>query len=151
MECVFPVDLTVEADAKRVMDFAADRYGGIDVLYNNAVGIMAGDPTKMTNEAFDFTIRNTLTLSWLSTKHAVPHLRDGGSVVFIGSQAGLPGGSFPGNLTFTFAYQCAKAAVIRLAGSFAIELAPRGIRSNCICPGPIDTPLATALYGDPGA
>src|SRR6476646_3835178 len=67
MECVFPVDLTVEADAKRVMDFAAERYGGIGVLYNNAVGIMAGDPTKMTNEAFDFTIRNTLTLSWLST------------------------------------------------------------------------------------
>src|SRR6476660_8404569 len=130
MECLFPVDLSVEADAKRVMDFAAETYGGIDILYNNATSLMAGSAAQMTYDAFDFTLRNTLTLTWLSTKHAIPHLRDGGSIIFIGSQAGLfnTGGSFPGNLSFNFAYSCAKAAVIRFSSIVAVDLAERGIR-----------------------
>jgi meso-butanediol dehydrogenase / (S,S)-butanediol dehydrogenase / diacetyl reductase len=151
MECLFPLDLTIESEAKRLMEHAAATFGRIDVLYNNAMGMMAGYPRQMTLQGFDYTIKNTLTLGWLATKHAVPHMRSGGSIVFIGSQGGLTnsGGAFPGNVPMTFAYFIAKAGVIRMSALFATDLAELGIRVNCICPGPINTPIAGPMYGTP--
>ncbi|MGI5129845.1 SDR family NAD(P)-dependent oxidoreductase [Pseudonocardia sp. CA-107938] len=151
IECLPDVDLTVESEAERVMGFAADRFGGIDVLYNNATRWAGGSPTTMDPDAFRWTITNVLDLSWLATKRAYPYMRDrdGASIVFIGSIAGIGGWTgFPGGSSETFAYGCAKAAVIRMASVLAIELAP--IRVNVVSPGPIRTVTTEPVFGEPG-
>jgi len=152
MQCLFPLDLTNEDDCKRLARFAVEQYGGVDVLYNNAARMHAGFPLSSTLAAFEFSVRNTLTLSWLVTKHVAPLLRPGGSVIYIASQGGVhQGGGIPGNVPFVFAYCLGKAAIIRMTSIMAIELAAQEIRVNCISPGPINTPIASELYGTPGA
>lgn len=151
IECLPDLDLTVESETMRLMKFAADRFGGIDVLYNNATRWAGGGPLTMEHDAFRWTMANVLELSWLATKHAHPHMRhrEGASIVFIGSIAGIGGWTgFPGGSSDTFAYGCAKAAVIRLASLLAIELAP--IRVNVVSPGPIRTVTTEQVFGEPG-
>lgn len=154
MECLFPLDLTDEAEAHRLMAHASDVYGGIDILYNNAMNMKMGYPTDMTLEDWNFTITNVLTLHFLATKHAVPYLRQrgGGSIIFISSVAGWNAGAgFCGNIPFLFSYSVAKAALNRLATCFAIDLGQHNIRVNIISPTWIDVPSTRNVYGSPGS
>jgi meso-butanediol dehydrogenase/(S,S)-butanediol dehydrogenase/diacetyl reductase len=154
MECVFPLDLADEAATHELMAHAAEVYGGIDILYNNAMGMKLGFPAEMTLEDWNFTLTNTLTIHWLATKHAIPHLRrgGGGSIVFISSVSGANLGSgFPGNSPIIFAYSTAKAAINRLATCLAVELAQYNIRVNVISPAWVSTPITMNLAGEEGS
>jgi len=154
MECLFPLDLSDESQAHRLMHQAADVFGGIDILYNNAMAMRMATPMEMPREDFDFTLTNTLTIGWLATKHAVPYMirSGGGSIIFAGSISGASFGSgFAGNGPQTFAYSVAKGGVIRMAIAFANELGRHGIRVNCISPGPVMTPQGAAVYGEEGS
>ena len=154
MECLYPLDLSDEAETHRLMMYAADRYGGIDILYNNAYAQKLGAPEHMTLEDFSFTITNTLTISWLASKHAIPHLRrrGGGSIIFISSVSGQNFGSgFPGNSPILFSYAAAKAGINRLATCLAVELAQHEIRVNTVSPAWISTPITMNLAQEEGA
>jgi meso-butanediol dehydrogenase / (S,S)-butanediol dehydrogenase / diacetyl reductase len=136
-DCMRPLDLSDESQVISLMKYVADTYGHIDVLYNNAMGQRMGNPSAMTLEAFNYTITNTLTIGWLCSKHAAPYMQasEGGSILFMGSIAGLPHGTgFVGNVPSFFSYSVAKAGVIRLAALLAVDLAPGNIRVNCISP-----------------
>jgi NAD(P)-dependent dehydrogenase (short-subunit alcohol dehydrogenase family) len=153
MESLHPVDLTSEDDAHRLMEFAVERFGGIDVLYNSAMAIRLGTFERFPVDEFRFTLEHVLTLQWVVTKHAIPHLRKrgGGSIVFIGSVAGLNLASgFIGNLSWGFAYAVAKAGVIRMALSLANELSTLGIRVNVVSPGMTLTRQGMPSFGEEG-
>ena len=130
---------------------AAERYGGIDVLYNNA-GIMPAD---------DASILETKPKAWervqdvntkgvfLCCKHGIPHLleRSGGSVINVASFVALAGAA-----TSQISYTASKGAVLSMSRELAVEFARQGVRVNALCPGPVETPLLMRLFDEtPGA
>ena len=147
MTSAAPVDLADE-DAGRVwIDGAAAEHGGIDVLFNNA-GLTSFAPLeKVTFDDWSFTMRNELDLVFLACKHAWPHLRarGGGSVVNVGSTAGMTG-----SLTLQrTSHTASKGAVIALTRQLAAEGARHGIRVNSVSPGMTVTPQTQHLFDDP--
>jgi NAD(P)-dependent dehydrogenase (short-subunit alcohol dehydrogenase family) len=144
-------DVTREAEVKGAIAATVERYGRLDVLYNNA-GIMLEQDRSVvdTEEAvWDRTLAVNVKGIYLCCKHGIPEMvrGGGGSVINIASFVALVGCSVPQD-----AYTASKGAVIALTRSLAVQFAPHGVRSNAICPGPIETPLMTAwLLSDPEA
>jgi meso-butanediol dehydrogenase/(S,S)-butanediol dehydrogenase/diacetyl reductase len=143
-----PVDVADEDAVRGWIDAAAEEHGGVDVLYNNA-GLTSFAPLEeVTLEDWSFTVRNELDLVFLACKHAWPHLRvrGGGSVITVGSTAGLTG-----SLTLDrVAHTASKGAVIALTRQLAAEGARHGIRVNSVSPGMTVTPQTEHLFDDPG-
>ena len=128
-------DVTSSADWDRAVAEAVDRYGGLDLLVNNA-GI-EGEVAPVTDYN-DAVFRKVLEVNvmgvFLGTRAAAPRLveRGGGAVVNIASIAGLTG--TPG----TSAYTASKHAVVGLTRGNALELGPQGVRVNAVCPAPVE-------------
>ena len=143
MDSTHPLDLSDEDGVRDWVAHAAARHGGIDVVYNNA-GATRFSPIADTSYAdWSFVLRNELDIVFLVTKHAWPHLvsRGGGSVLLIGSTAGITG-----SLTNPrIAHTATKGGVVAMTKQMAAEGARHGIRANCISPGMIRTP---ATEGD---
>jgi meso-butanediol dehydrogenase / (S,S)-butanediol dehydrogenase / diacetyl reductase len=139
---VAEVDLTDEDATRSWIDDAAREHGRIDVLYANA-GATRFSPLESTSrEEWDFVLRHELDVVFFPVKHAWPHLKaSGGSVILVGSTAGLTG-----SMTNTrVAHTVTKGGVVALTKQLAAEGAPHGIRVNCVSPGMIETP---ATRGD---
>lgn len=135
-------DVSREADAKAAMAYAAAKLGGIDVLYNNA-GIMPEADHSVIDtevEVWDRVMAVNVRGIFLCCKYAIPEMlkRGRGSIINIASFVALLGCSVPQD-----AYTASKGAVLSLTKSLAIQFRPKGIRTNAICPGPIETPLLT--------
>ena len=115
--------------------FAAFGPGSVDGLVLN-VGTAEGTGIEGTSaEQWDATFAVNLRAHFLLVQHASRLLAEGGSIVFIGSLAGLaPGSRIP-------AYDASKAGLLGLCRHVALELAPKGVRANVVAPGLIDTPL----------
>lgn len=132
-------DVAVEDDVAAAIALATDAFGRLDIVFNNAgVGGAFGPITEIRVEDWDETFAILTRGVFLGIKHAARVMIDqgeGGSIINTASIAGIGGGAGPQ------AYSAAKAAVISLAKTTSVELAPHGIRVNTICPGLIFTPL----------
>ena len=150
MESLAPVNLSEDAGAQAFIDFAVEKSGDFDILYNNAATARTASVEELTRENWDWNMANEVTLVFLTTKHAVPVLRrrGGGVVINVGSIAGIVGSGMPGNAPGNLVHCVAKAAVIRMTQALAIELSPFNIRVNSISPGVIDTPQLRPFLGD---
>ena len=127
----FAADVTSSADVKALVDFAVQRNGKLDVMVNNAGWTHRNQPAlDVSEDEFDKCYAVNVKSIYLSTIHAVPHLRanGGGSFIDIASTAGVR--PRPG-LTW---YNGSKGAVITTSKSLAAELGPDNIRVNCINP-----------------
>lgn len=140
-------DVTKEADVQRFVQTAVDRFGKLDVLYNNAGIFDAADESVLTttDAIWDKTMAINVKGIAFCCKYGIPELirTGGGSVINIASFVALVGCTVPQD-----AYTASKGAVIALTKSLAVQFGPKGIRSNAICPGPIETPLMRDLLKD---
>ena len=142
-----PVDVTDAESVRSLYAAAAERFGGIDVLYNNA-GIMPADDASVLDtepDAWNRVLAVNATGVFLCCKHGIPHLLDrgGGSVINVASFVALMGAA-----TSQIAYTASKGAVLSMSRELAVEFARRGVRVNALCPGPVETPLLMRLFGD---
>jgi NAD(P)-dependent dehydrogenase (short-subunit alcohol dehydrogenase family) len=132
-------DVSVEADVAGAIGVAVDHFGGLDALYNNAGFVGATGPLESTSaEEYDRTMDVLLKAVFFGIKHASPIMKEQrhGSIVSTSSVCGLTAG------IGTHLYTVAKAAVIMLTKTAALELADWQVRVNAVCPGYVATPLA---------
>ncbi len=130
-------DVSREEQVRKMLQRAVDEYGKLTTVVNNAgVNGEALTVDAITEEALHQCIDVNLKGVLWGIKHAVPLIEDGGSIMNTSSYAGLFGTPTYG------AYVISKAAIIGLTRTAALELAPRGVRVNCICPGTADTPMS---------
>lgn len=131
-------DVSIDRDIKLLIDRAVKEYGRLDITYNNAgIGGATGRLTDINAEDWDKTFVILTRAVFLGIKYSIEPMRKagGGSIISTASVAGLKG------VAGLHAYSAAKAAVVNLTESAAIELGHDHIRVNCICPGGIVTPL----------
>ena len=131
-------DVAVEADIAAMIATAVDEFGRLDVLYNNAGFVGATGPLETTTaDEYDRTMDVLLKSVFFGIKHASPIMKQqrGGSIISTSSVCGLTPG------IGTHIYTVAKAAVIMLTKSAALELADWQVRVNAVCPGYVATPL----------
>ena len=146
-----PVDVSDPDSVGAMLAATVERYGGVDVLYNNA-GIMPADDASVLEtepDAWDRVLDVNAKGVYLCCKHGIPRLleRGGGSVINVASFVALVGAA-----TSQIAYTASKGAVLSLTRELAVEFARRSVRVNAICPGPVETPLLLRLFDeDPAA
>jgi NAD(P)-dependent dehydrogenase (short-subunit alcohol dehydrogenase family) len=136
-----------EDGVSAMMAATADRFGGIDVLYNNA-GISPGDDASVLDTSVEAWQRvqdvNTKGV-FLCCKHGLPYLleRGGGSVINVASFVAILGAA-----TSQISYTASKGAVLAMSKELGVQFAREGVRVNALCPGPVETPLLLAIFGD---
>jgi NAD(P)-dependent dehydrogenase (short-subunit alcohol dehydrogenase family) len=134
------VDVSDETEARAMIDHAVATYGRLDVLYNNA-GIMPEADHSVTDTdvaVWDQVMAVNVRGVYLGCKFAIPQMiaGGGGSIINIASFVALVGCSVPQD-----AYTASKGALLALTRSLAVQFGPNGIRTNAICPGPVETPM----------
>jgi len=144
-------DVSVEADAGRMVEEALSRYGRLDILVNNAGAPQGADRNEIEDvplEAWQRTMGINAGGCFLMSRAAVPAMRKAGwgRIVSVSSKAAFR----PGHKRATYA--ASKAAIVGFTKSLALDLAPFGITVNAVCPGPIRTSRAISTnrreYGD---
>ena len=133
-------DVSRDEDARRMVQEAVSAYGRLDVLYNNAGVMPEADHSVIDTDVdtWDRVMAVNVRGVFLGCKYAIPRMLEqgSGSIINISSFVALLGCSVPQD-----AYTASKGAVLSLTRSLAVQFGPQGVRSNAICPGPIETPL----------
>ena len=146
-----PVDVADSESVRELFVEAVRRFGGVDVLYNNAGIMPADDDSILVTEpdAWDRVLAVNARGVFLCCKHGIPRLleRGGGSVINVASFVAILGAA-----TSQIAYTASKGAVLSMSRELAVQFARQGVRVNALCPGPVETPLLMRLFeGDPAA
>jgi len=140
------VDVTSEAAVKDAFARAADQFGGIDMLVNNAGRVARKPAVDLPLAEWQEVLDVNLTATFLCSRIAHPYMkaRGGGSIVNVASIMGLSGGLFP-----NASYQASKGGVVNLTRALALEWAPDDIRVNAVAPTFVDTEMTTAIFSNP--
>ncbi len=140
-------NLTEPATCEALIGTAAAALGGLDIIFNNAGIIDAGDrgPTDTTLAAWNATLATNLTAVFLACKYAIPHLLAAGRGVIVNNASicALVGSAYP-----QIAYTAAKGGVLAMTREIAMQYARQNLRANAVCPGPTATPLVAAFMAD---
>jgi NAD(P)-dependent dehydrogenase (short-subunit alcohol dehydrogenase family) len=147
-ELSLQADLTSEEQVQGIYREVSERFGRIDVLFNNA-GISPNDDGSVIEtalEAWEHVQAVNLRSVFLCCKHGIPELlrNDGperGSVINTASFVAVMGAA-----TSQISYTASKGGVLAMSRELGVEFARRGVRVNALCPGPVDTPLLKELY-----
>jgi NAD(P)-dependent dehydrogenase (short-subunit alcohol dehydrogenase family) len=137
----FPLDVEDPASVANGVRRVLGRFGRIDVLSNNAGIELPHGPAvvETTDEEWETVLRVNVTGSFWVCRNAIPHMPRGSSIVNMASINAFV--AWPNDTPYT----TSKGALLQFTRSLALELAPRGIRVNCVCPGIIDTPLTDSF------
>ena len=138
-------DVTDPEDVKSMYREAAERFGGIDILFNNA-GISPPDDDSILEtelDAWDRVQNVNLKSVYLCCKYGIPHLieRGGGSVINTASFVAVMGAA-----TSQISYTASKGGVLAMSRELGVQFARQGVRVNALCPGPVNTPLLQELF-----
>jgi NAD(P)-dependent dehydrogenase (short-subunit alcohol dehydrogenase family) len=140
-------DVQDETYTKALVESAVERFGGLDIAFNNAGTLGEMGPTPdLTLAGWRETLETNLTSAFLAAKYQIPAMLDrgGGSLIFtstfVGYTAGMPGMA---------AYAASKAGLIGLTQALAAEFGPRGVRVNALLPGGTDTPMGRMVAHTP--
>jgi NAD(P)-dependent dehydrogenase (short-subunit alcohol dehydrogenase family) len=141
------VDVADEEGVAALYAQTSERFGGVDVLYNNA-GISPSDDASVLEtsvEAWQRVQDINAKGVFLCCKHGIPHLlkRGGGSVINVASFVAIVGAA-----TSQISYTASKGAVLAMSRELAVQFAREGVRVNALCPGPVETPLLLSIFGD---
>jgi NAD(P)-dependent dehydrogenase (short-subunit alcohol dehydrogenase family) len=138
-------DVTDADDVQAMYAAAVDRFGGLDVCFNNA-GISPPDDDSILEtelDAWRWVQEVNLTSVYLCCKYGIPHLleRGGGAVVNTASFVAVMGAA-----TSQISYTASKGGVLAMSRELGVQFARQGIRVNALCPGPVNTPLLRELF-----
>jgi NAD(P)-dependent dehydrogenase (short-subunit alcohol dehydrogenase family) len=144
-ELAITADVTDEEQVRGMYEQAKERFGRIDVLFNNA-GINPTDDSSAIEtsiEAWQRVQDVNLRGVFLCCKHGIPHLLEGGggSVINTASFVAVMGAAVS-----QISYTASKGGVVALSRELGVEFAQRGVRVNALCPGPVNTPLLQELF-----
>lgn len=130
-----PCDVAREDDCRRAVARAHEAFGGLDGLMNCAGVVVRRSVVELDEADWDRVMDVNAKSVYLMSKHSIPIMGAGGSIINLGSGWGLVGGPRAA------AYCASKGAVVLLTKAMAIDLGQKGIRVNCLCPGDTDTPM----------
>ncbi len=138
-------DVTSPDDVQRVYAETAERFGGVDVLFNNAGISPPDDDSILTTdyEAWQRVQDVNLKSVYLCCKYGIPHLleRGGGSIINTASFVAVMGAA-----TSQISYTASKGGVLAMSRELGVQFARQGVRVNALCPGPVNTPLLQELF-----
>ena len=138
------VDVSKADDAEKMARKTVEMYGKLDILVNNAGIYMQANAVEMMEEDWDRILDVNLKGVFLCSKYCIPEMikGGGGSIVNIGSEAGIVG------IKNQVAYNVSKSGVIALTKSTALDFALDNVRVNCLCPGRTLTPLVEKVINE---
>jgi NAD(P)-dependent dehydrogenase (short-subunit alcohol dehydrogenase family) len=130
-------DVTRIEDCQHAVQVAIERFGRLDILFNNAGIVCRADVLGTTEDEWDRVMDVNVKSIFLMSKYAVPLMakQGGGAIVNTGSGWGIKGGRN------AVSYCASKGAVVNMTRAMAIDHGPLNIRVNCVCPGDTDTPM----------
>ncbi|MDH3431180.1 MAG: SDR family oxidoreductase [Gammaproteobacteria bacterium] len=130
-------DVRLAADCRNAVNQTLERFGRVDILFNNAGVFHPKTIPECTEEEWDETIDSSLKGAFLMSKFVLPSMieRGSGSIIHTSSGWGILGGDKAA------AYCAAKGGLVVMAKAMAIDHGPQGIRVNCVCPGDVLTPM----------
>lgn len=139
-------DVSKIPDIKRMIKIVIEEYKKIDIFWHNAGIAGPGKIDQTTEETYEKTMAIHLKASVFGAKFVIPEMRKlgYGCILFTSSTSGLKPSPF------SLTYSLAKAGIVMLTKSLAIYLAKDKIRVNCICPGPVETPLLFSIISREG-
>lgn len=139
-------DIAVKADVRAMVKAVHDRWGRIDILVNNAGIWTYGEIGEMSDEVWTETMKINLDGVFMVCRSVAPGMKKAGtgSIINVSSTAGIRGEAYHSH------YAASKGAVIAFTKSLAVELAPHGIRVNCVAPGWVDTDMCARVFQEPG-
>jgi NAD(P)-dependent dehydrogenase (short-subunit alcohol dehydrogenase family) len=138
----FPTDVSNPREVEWLVESAMSRFGRLDVAYSNAGLQETGTATETSDEVWRRVIDVNLTGQFNVARQALPALMrtSNGSLIFTASDLGLVGARD------SVAYCSAKGGVVNMARAIAVDSTPHGVRVNCLCPGPVDTPMIRGWF-----
>ena len=137
-----PASVTAEAEVARAMAECTERFGPVHGLVNSAGIAVRRSVADLSDSEWTSVLDVNLRGAFLCSKHTIPRMNEGGSIVHISSVVGITG------VRNRAAYAASKAGLVGLMRNMAMDYAGQGIRVNCVCPGFVRTPFTAALFAD---